>query len=158
MLVYVLLCAGFFISLIIAGALVDFDVDTDSHWLLGLMASLGCIFLGAKILDISVEQCFSNMSYLNILYAVACYIAIGIVWSFVRFYSKARKLEEQSKTEYTFNKLKSKVPMWIVFWIPSMVWNLLSDILYHMFEWLSDELDIVYKCIFEKATGRKLNK
>jgi hypothetical protein len=153
-----LLWPAWVIMFILVGMLVDFDEDADCHWIGGTVMSAVWVIISIKLFSWDPVAIWRAASYTTMLQYIVAYMLIGTVWSFIRFYISARNAKknhtDKNMLPHVYRKLVDRVPAWIAFWIPSMVWTALADMVQPLFEWISARLTKVYQWLFKKATGQ----
>jgi len=154
------------IGIVGIGMLVDFNEEQEeSHWVGGTLLSIAMVMLGTHLFGINLPALLANLDYALVAKYALVYVGIGLLWSFLRFYRLSKKIEpckikaadyNLSENNRVFRRLFERVPVWIAFWIPSMLWSSLSDLIAPFFEWVADVFKEVYIKLFEMATGGKL--
>ena len=157
LLMWLLLPAG----LLMFGFALD---DEHDHFMLGALG-LGMIACLFYLLGIN-PWTIAKADWIYTLKAAGIYIGIGILWSMLKVYGEASKLEKddvtdskgetECLTEIRFDNLMSRTPKWIALWPASAAWSLVSNWLREFFVWVADLFGDVYKKIFMAAIARHL--
>ena len=120
------------------------------------------VFTG--IVAIAVSYFYFDVSLTQILYTVAAYVAIGVVWSFWRYkvhvdervaslseVPHSSSFRQQEVAKLAPSRMADTIVAWIIIWPFSMVENVLGDVL-TMIRGLVDRVfKGVYNRIYSKA-------
>lgn len=146
--------------------LLGWAIDED-HWFWGIVFTLVASWGLGKWQGFSVWAAVTADWRITLQYALL-YIGIGLVWSLLKFYFRARKLKAESLKkddnsihdtyQDSFDKLFSNVPVWIAFWFYLLIWDALSDYLKSFFEWIADTNKWLFTKVFEMATKETIAK
>lgn len=139
--------------------------EEDEHWFIGTVVSGGLMYFMVWVWKIPVITLMRENIVL-ILKGLAVYILIGIVWSMIKVYFTARKInpKELKDTEkmdkgtaksYEFKQVMKCTPKWIAFWPSSLAWSIVSNWFKELFVWISDRLKKVYIKLFELGIREK---
>lgn len=136
------------------------------------------IFIVSAITIHFVSPAYSLFTFiynnpLDFLLRVVLYILIGLLWSFIKWYSYVKSRvatyldqkkewdEDATREEYRKPKLTSFTPDasnnldrlfgWAAFWPWSLLWAILSDAVKIFYEWLIVKLSGVYNWITKLA-------
>lgn len=151
-----------FLAIIVTSitAIIEYDED-ESHagW------ATGVLIVGAVLFWFLGRETFMNvLSFIrdnpwNILGWFGIYVAIGIVWTFWKWYIFLKKyrdkfMENNKKypTSYpvkdfkipTYNEYFYKIVSWMMYWPFSALWTLTHKFIRDFFTFISDQLKLAY--------------
>lgn len=104
----------------------------------------------------------------NVLVFAICYVIMGVIWSIVKYYFYLRafkdKYEDAKKAGTHLDRFADtdakyvkpnmeKIMIWMVWWIPSMLWTMVNDPIRRFFRWVYYRIVGVYDIMYKKMIG-----
>lgn len=124
-----------------------------------LISGLLLWFFGGRSIFISIWDMLTNHTGEFFAY-VSCYIFIGVIWSFVKWYFYLLNTKEsiQYNLKHSSNYIripkasehKGAIISWMCYWPFSGIWTLINDPVKRFFKWVYSRFENVYQKMSDK--------
>lgn len=84
---------------------------------------------------------------------ILSYVAIGVLWSFFKFYRHVKKHKAHYKERGLREVDKTTIGTWIAYWPFSFIVYILGDLIREFVNWIVNQFQAIYKRIMDKALG-----